>query len=64
MVAEDRDCREILQQLAAIRSAVQGASLAFMQVAATECTADLDQKDPAERAAVITELIEMVGKAS
>ena len=30
MVDEERDCQEILQQLSAIRSAVQGASLAFL----------------------------------
>lgn len=64
MVVEGRDCREILQQLSAIRSAVQGASLAFVQEAATECLVGLDEKNPAARTALVNELIDLVGKAS
>ena len=37
MVDEDRDCQEILQQLAAIRSAVQNASEFFLRTYAKEC---------------------------
>ncbi len=37
MIDENRDCREILQQLIAIRSAVQSASLNFMQDVASDC---------------------------
>ena len=64
MVAEDRDCKEIVQQLVAIRSAVQGASLTFMQAAANECVLNLDPGDPAARSAMITDLINLLGKTS
>jgi CsoR family transcriptional regulator, copper-sensing transcriptional repressor len=37
MVDDDRDCQEILQQLAAIRSAVQNASEFFLRTYAKEC---------------------------
>ena len=39
MIEEDRDCREVLQQLAAIRSAAHQATVALVRVYATECVA-------------------------
>ena len=36
MIEEDRDCHEILQQLAAIRSAAHQATVALVRVYATE----------------------------
>ena len=39
MIEEDRDCHEILQQLAAIRSAAHQATVALVRVYATECVA-------------------------
>ncbi len=39
MVDDDRDCREILQQLTAIRAAVQNASEVFLRTYAKECLA-------------------------
>jgi CsoR family transcriptional regulator, copper-sensing transcriptional repressor len=42
MVAEERDCQEIMQQLAAINSAVQGASRLFLQDYAITCIEDMD----------------------
>jgi len=39
MIEEDRDCHEILQQLAAIRSAAHQATVALVRVYATECMA-------------------------
>lgn len=42
MLEEERDCREIMQQLSAIHSAVQGASRIFLQEYATSCLAELD----------------------
>jgi len=42
MLDEERDCKEIMQQLAAIHSAVQGASRFFLQEYATACLASLD----------------------
>ncbi|MDD5369270.1 MAG: metal-sensitive transcriptional regulator [Anaerolineaceae bacterium] len=43
MLADERDCREIMQQLAAIHSAVQGASRFFLQEYATLCLSEMDE---------------------
>ncbi|MCK4470718.1 MAG: metal-sensitive transcriptional regulator [Anaerolineae bacterium] len=37
MIEEDRDCHDILQQLAAVRSAAHQATVALVRVYATEC---------------------------
>ncbi|HEY68563.1 MAG: transcriptional regulator [Chloroflexi bacterium] len=37
MIEEDRDCSEILQQLAAVRSAAHKAAIALVRAYATEC---------------------------
>lgn len=42
MLEEERDCQEILQQLSAIRAAVQSASRIFLQEYATACLMDID----------------------
>ncbi len=39
MIEEDRDCSEILQQLAAVRSAAHQATVALVRSYATECVA-------------------------
>jgi CsoR family transcriptional regulator, copper-sensing transcriptional repressor len=44
MVVEDRDCQEIMQQLAAINSAMQAASRVFLQDYATACLMDMDDE--------------------
>jgi len=44
MLETERDCREILQQLAAIQSAVQGASRTFLQEYATACLLEMDEE--------------------
>jgi DNA-binding FrmR family transcriptional regulator len=46
MLDEERDCREIIQQLAAIHSAVQGASRIFLQEYAAACLLEMDEGDP------------------
>ncbi len=43
MLDEERDCQEILQQLSAVRSAVQSASRIFLQEYATACLLELDE---------------------
>jgi DNA-binding FrmR family transcriptional regulator len=37
MIEEDRDCRDVLQQLAAVRSAAHKATVALVRVYASEC---------------------------
>ncbi len=43
MLAEERDCREIMQQLASVHSAIQSASRIFLQEYATACLAEMDE---------------------
>jgi DNA-binding FrmR family transcriptional regulator len=43
MLEDERDCRDIMQQLAAIHSAVQGASRIFLQEYATLCLSEMDE---------------------
>ncbi len=65
MVDEDRDCREIVQQLIAIRSAVQAASLSFMQDVASDCLLNSEtQENPAAQRELMNDLIKMLGKVS
>ncbi len=44
MLDEERDCHEILQQLAAIHSAVQATSRVFLQEYATACLLEMDNE--------------------
>lgn len=65
MIDESRDCREIVQQLIAIRAAVQAASLNFMQDVASDCLLhQVDSSDPAAQQAMMADLINMLGKVS
>ncbi len=71
MLDEERDCREIIQQLAAIHSAVQGASRYFLQEYATACLAELDEGSPSgtgfekrnKREQIIQDMIALLDKA-
>lgn len=62
MLDEDRDCREIVQQLTAIRSAVHNARLQFMRTYARECLLQGVELSEDERTALVDELIDLVGK--
>jgi DNA-binding FrmR family transcriptional regulator len=63
MITEDRDCKDIVQQLIAIRSAVQSASLSFVQDVASECLVNSNsQHDPDSQRAVMADLIKLLGK--
>ena len=65
MIDENRDCREILQQLIAIRSAVQSASLNFMQDVASDCLMNPTGQDDLEaQRALMVDLVKMLGKVS
>jgi DNA-binding FrmR family transcriptional regulator len=71
MLNEERDCQEILQQLSAIRSAVQSTSRIFLQEYATACLLELDEEDSGEskleirikREKVIQDMIALLDKA-
>jgi DNA-binding FrmR family transcriptional regulator len=60
MLEEERDCREIIQQLAAIRSAVQQVGLEVMRVYASQCLADPERAASSED--VIDYLVGVLGR--
>ncbi len=43
MLDDERDCREIMQQLASVHSAIQSASRIFLQEYATACLVEMDE---------------------
>ena len=63
MLDDDRDCREVLQQLKAVQSAIQNATGVFMHSVARDCllnpAAD-DERSPEE---IVDELLELMAKA-
>jgi CsoR family transcriptional regulator, copper-sensing transcriptional repressor len=63
MVTEERDCREILQQLASIRSAVQSASLAFVEEYASRCLLGKEAEEPARREQFVKDLVVLLSRA-
>jgi DNA-binding FrmR family transcriptional regulator len=71
MLEDERDCREILQQLAAAHSAVQGASRFFLQEYATACLAEMDENRIGEagfelrkkRKQIVQDMIALLDKA-
>ena len=70
MLNEERDCREIMQQLAAIHSAVQSTSRIFLQDYATVCLVEMDEGfhlDPGsnlqlKRAKMVQDMIALLDK--
>ena len=65
MIDDERDCREVLQQLIAIRSGIQSASLNFLQEVAVECLLDMEAgEDPTTSRETMAELIKMLGKVT
>ena len=65
MIDEDRDCKDIVQQLVAIRASIQSASLNFMQEVANECMLEQGaENDPEKQRKRITDLIQLLGKVS
>lgn len=65
MVEENRDCKEILQQLSAVHSALQSASRLFLQEYATKCLLEADEvKDSAsKRREIIHDMLALLDKA-
>jgi CsoR family transcriptional regulator, copper-sensing transcriptional repressor len=62
MIDEERDCEEILQQLSAIRSAVQGASVIFLEEYAVDCMVNLEVENRGEREKFVHDIIRLMGK--
>jgi DNA-binding FrmR family transcriptional regulator len=71
MLEEERDCREIIQQLTAIHSAVQSTSRAFFQDYAVVCLEAMDEEEAAsvspagmqaKREKILQEMITLLDK--
>jgi CsoR family transcriptional regulator, copper-sensing transcriptional repressor len=62
MIDEERSCEEILQQLSAIRSAVQGASVIFLQEYAVDCMVNLEVEKRGDREKFVHDMISLMGK--
>ena len=63
MVADERDCGEILQQLAAIQSAVRSASLTFVEEYASRCLLGPGGDDRTKREELLKNLLALLVKA-
>jgi len=62
MIAEDRDCHEILQQLSSIRSAVQSASMIFLHEVASDCLLNAESIDRSKREQLLEDMMTLIGK--
>ncbi len=63
MLADDRDCQEIVQQLNASQAALHNATNGFMQAHARECLLrSVEELDPAERSALVDDLFGLLAK--
>ncbi len=69
MVENERDCREIMQQLIAIHSAVQSASRTFFQEYSTACLLAMDDQPGAQmtdlrakRESLVQEMVKLLDK--
>ena len=64
MLDDDRDCKEIVQQLASVRAAVHSANLFFIRGYITSCVETSDPTDPAANRRVMDELIGLLSKVA
>ena len=62
MLDEERDCREIMQQLSAISSAVKSASRTFFEDYATLCLADMEGNQKEENQDLLREMVALLDK--
>jgi DNA-binding FrmR family transcriptional regulator len=61
MIDEGRDCREVAQQLAAVRAAVQQAALDVMRTYASQCLSD--PTGEVSREELLDYLVDTLGRA-
>ncbi len=62
MLEEERDCREIMQQLSAVNSAVRSTSRSFFQDYAVLCLADMDQSQSDQNQELLKEMVSLLNK--
>ncbi len=64
MLANDRSCSEVLQQMLAIRAAVQNASLTYVRAYAQHCWQRGELNSPDQQQALMDDLLTLIAKAS
>ena len=62
MLDDDRDCNEVLQQLRAVRSAIDNATGVFMHKVARQCLLHPDQNDGRDPEEVVDELLGLLAQ--
>ncbi len=62
MLDEERDCREIMQQLSAVSSAVKSTSRRFFEDYAVLCLADMSETNPDANQQLLQEMISLLDK--
>lgn len=62
MLEDERDCREILQQLNAAHAAIERATAEFVREHARECLLDTESTTRAERALMVDELLGLMAR--
>ncbi len=61
MISEERDCRDVMQQMQAIKSAVQQASVEILREHAETCLND-DRWDKSTRGKMLDDLLTLAGR--
>jgi DNA-binding FrmR family transcriptional regulator len=66
MLAEGRECREIVQQLSAVQSALRSFGQALLEEYAVECLVEREatSNDPRAREQALRELVSMLSKVN
>jgi len=62
MIGDERSCQDILQQLTAVRSAVQSVSMVLLEEYMSDCLLNMDEKEPQTREALLKDMINLLGK--
>lgn len=62
MLEAERDCREIMQQLSAVSSALRSTSRQFFQDYATLCLADMDPDRTDHNQDLLREMVDLLDK--
>jgi DNA-binding FrmR family transcriptional regulator len=62
MLEDERDCREIMQQLSAVSSAVKSTSRSFFQDYAVLCLLDMERGGPEDSHVLLTEMMGLLDK--
>lgn len=64
MLDQNRDCREVVQQLASVKAAVHSANLFFIREYITSCVENSDTSDPAANRRMMDELLGLLSKVA